>query len=469
MNKPVLPKHVVAVIKYKKDPLKALEIFNSVKKENSYKHNYVTYKCIIDKLGLHGQFEAMEGVISEMRGNFDNGSMEGVYISAMRNYGKKGKVQEAVDVFERMDFYECDRSVFSYNAIMNVLVEYGYFDQAHKVYMRMKDRGVVPDLYTFTIRIKSFCRTGRPSAALRLLKIMPEVNDVAYCTVIGGYYEANLQIEGYELFCEMIGLGLFPDITTFNKLICVLCKKGDVQESERLFSKVLKRGVTPNLFTYNIFIQGLSKFGLFDQASKMFDELLKEVSTPDTVTYNTLISGLCKHSKVEEAESYMHKMINCGLEPDAFTYNAIINGYCKLGTVQKADEILKLAIFKGFVPDEFTYGSLIYGLCREGDIDRAMDIYGEAVKNCIKLNIILYNTIIKGLSQHGLILEALQMMQEMEAKGCSPDIWTYNLIINGLCKMGHLSDASNFVNDAMSKGVWKNNISSHIPRQPTTS
>lgn len=453
MNRPVLPKHVVAVLKHTKDPLKALEIFNSVKKEDRYEHNFLTYKCIIDKLGAHGQFEAMEGVISEMRRSFDNGSMEGVYVSAMRNYGKEGKVQEAVDVFERMDIYDCERSVLSYNAIMNVLVEYGHFDQAQKVYIRMNGGRIVPDSYTFTIRIKSFCRSGKFQAALRLLRIMPEVNEVAYCTVIGGYYEANLQIEGCELFSEMTVLGLVPDVTTFNKLISVLCKKGDVRESERLFSKVLKRGVTPNLFTFNIFLQGFRKSGLLDQASKMLDLLLKEGSAPDIVTYNTLISGLCKHSKVAEAESYMRKMINRGLEPDLFTYNTLIDGYCKLGVVKKADEILKLAICKGFRPDEFTYCAMIYGLCGEGDITRAMNMLREAAKNGITHSIMLYNTIIKGLSKKGLILEAQQMMNEMEEKGCIPDIWTYNMVINGLCKMGHLSDASNLVTGAMNRGL----------------
>ncbi|GFZ03602.1 pentatricopeptide repeat (PPR) superfamily protein [Actinidia rufa] len=410
-------------------------MFNSVKKEEGFTHNLLSYKCIIEKLGFHGEFEAMDQVLAEMRMNVDNSLLEGVYIGAMRNYGRKRKVQEAVDVFERMDFYNCEPSVQSYNAIMNILVEYGYFNQAHKVYMRMRDKKIVPDVYTFTIRMKSFCRTSRPHAALRLLKSMPshgcERNAVAYCTVVGGFYDESFQFEAYELFDEMLRSGICPDITTFNKLMHTLSKKGGVQEGERLLNKILKRGVSPNLFTFNIFIQGLCRKGLLKEASSMVDGVRREGLSPDVVTYNTLICGLSKSFRVSEAESYLQKMVNEGFEPNAFTYNSIIDGYCKLGMVQNADKILNEAVFKGFVADEFTYCSLIYGLCQDGDVDRAMGVFNEALKKGLKPNTIMYNT----------------------QKGCIPDIWTYNLVINGLCKMGCVFDAHNLMSDAMAKGL----------------
>ncbi|CAL5441570.1 unnamed protein product [Camellia sinensis] len=445
-----------AVVKYQKNPLRALEMFNSVRNEEGFRHNLLTYKCMIEKLGFHGEFEAMERVLAELRMNVENSLLEGVYIGAMRSYGRKGNVQEAVDVFERMDFYNCDPSVQSYNAIMNILVEYGYFNQAHKVYMRMRDKKVVPDVHTFTIRIKSFCRTRRPHTALRLLKNIPshgcELNAVAYCTVASGFYEENFRVEAYELFDEMLRNGICPSITTFNKLMHTLSKKGDVQESEKLLNKVLKRGVSPNLFTFNIFIQGLCRKGLLKEASSMVDSLMREGLSPDVVTYNTLICGLSKNFRVAEAENCLQRMVNEGFEPDAFTYNIIIDGYCKLGMIQNAYRILNDAVFKGFLPDKFTYCSLINGLCQDGDIDRAMSVFNEALRKGLKPNIIIYNTLIKGLSQGGLILQALELMNEMPENGCNPDIWTYNLVINGLCKMGCVLDAHNLMSDAMAKG-----------------
>uniref|UniRef100_A0A6N2MGX0 Pentacotripeptide-repeat region of PRORP domain-containing protein n=1 Tax=Salix viminalis TaxID=40686 RepID=A0A6N2MGX0_SALVM len=388
MSATLLPKHVAAVLRQQKDHLKALEMFNKVKREDGFKHNLLTYKCIIQKLGFHGNFVAMENVLAEMRMDIDNSFLEGVYIGAMKSYGRKGKVQEAVDVFERMDFYNCEPSVLSYNAIMNILVESGYFKEAHKVFLRMKNAGIVPDVYTFTIRIKSFCRTKRPHAALRLLNNMVsrecQLNAVSYCTVVAGFYEEDYRVEAYELFNDMLRIGIFPDICTFNKLLHTLCKKGEVQESEKLLNKVLKKGMCPNLFTFNIFIQGLCRKGMLSGAMSMFDSVIREGLTPDVVTYNTLIRGLCKNSNAVEAQKYLHKLVNGGLEPDGFTYNTMIDGYCKLGMIQNAEKILQGAICKGFVPDEFTYCSLINGLCQNDEIDRALALFNAALGKGLK-------------------------------------------------------------------------------------
>ncbi|KAI4326639.1 hypothetical protein MLD38_031929 [Melastoma candidum] len=185
MRPALFPRHVAAFVRHQKEPRKALEMFNSVRKENEYEHNLLTYSYMIEKLGYHGEFEAMEDLIVELSSKVEWSSLEGVYVGAFRSYGRKGRVQQAFDVFERMDFHFCNPSVQSYSAIMNVLIESGYHDQAHKVYLRMIDRGITPDVYTFTVRIKSFCKTGRPHAPLRLLRNMPlqgcENNAIAYC------------------------------------------------------------------------------------------------------------------------------------------------------------------------------------------------------------------------------------------------------------------------------------------------
>lgn len=457
MNRTLLPKHVAAVVKAQKDPLKALEMFNTAKNEDGFKHNLFTYKCMVQKLGIHGEFNEMENLLSEMRENIDNTLLEGAYVEAMRHYGRKGKVHEAVNTFERMDLYNCNPSVHSYNAIMNILVEYGYFNQAHKVYMRMIDKRVESDVYTYTIRIKSFCRTRRPYAALKLLRNMPlagcNSNAVAYCTVVTGfYYDVDNHSLARELFDEMLDRSLCPDVATFNKLVHTLCKKGFVLESEKLLNKVLKRGVSPNLFTFNIFIQGICREGALDRAVRLLGCVSREGMSPDVVTYNTVICGLCRNSRVVEAEERLHKMINYGLEPNDFTYNSIIDGYCKKGMVLDANRILKDAVFKGFKPDEFTYCSLINGFCQDGDPDQAVAIFKDGLGKGLRPSIIVYNTLIKGLCQQGLILPALQLMNEMPENGCQPDIWTYNVVINGLCKMGCLSDANYLVEDAITKG-----------------
>lgn len=148
----------------------------------------------------------------------------------MRPYGRKGKVQDAVDTFEHMDLYNCDPYIHSYNFIMNILVEFGYFNQAHKFYMRIIDKRVKSDVNTYTIRIKSFCRTCRPHAAHRLLQNMPLLgcfsNFVAYFTVVAGFYKFDDKVKAHEFFDEILECSLCNDVTIFNNLVHIICKMG---------------------------------------------------------------------------------------------------------------------------------------------------------------------------------------------------------------------------------------------------
>ncbi|KAJ0020281.1 hypothetical protein Pint_32008 [Pistacia integerrima] len=432
MSSSLLPKHVAAVVKHQKDPLKALEMFNSVKKEDGFKHTLSTYKCMIDKLGFHGNFEEMENVLLEMRTKIDNSLLEGVYIGVMRNYGRKGKVQDAVDVFERMDFYNCEATVLSYNAIMNILVEYGYFNQVHKVYMRMRDKEIAPDVYTFTIRIKSFCRTRRPHAGLRLLKNMPshgcELNAVAYCTVIGGFYEENYHVEAYELFDEMLRLGFFPDITTFNKLIHTLCKKGDVRESEKLLDKVLKRGVSPNLFTYNIFIGGLCKRESLCKARKVTEalDLLKEIENkgliPDLVSFGTLVNGLCNNGDLDGAYQLFRRMEQQNkISHTTATYNIMINAFSEKLNINMAEKLFNEMSDRGCCPDNYTYRVMIDGFCKTGSINAGYSFLLENIEKGFIPSLSTIGRVINCLCLDHRVHEAVGIIHLMVRKGIVPE------------------------------------------------
>ncbi|KAJ0084707.1 hypothetical protein Patl1_30524 [Pistacia atlantica] len=434
MSSSLLPKHVAAVVKHQKDPLKALEMFNSVKKEDGFKHTLSTYKCMIDKLGFHGNFEEMENVLLEMRTKIDNTLLEGVYIGVMRNYGRKGKVQDAVDVFERMDFYNCEATVLSYNAIMNILVEYGYFNQVHKVYMRMRDKEIAPDVYTFTIRIKSFCRTRRPHAGLRLLKNMPshgcEINAVAYCTVIGGFYEENYHVEAYELFDEMLRLGFFPDITTFNKLIHTLCKKGDVRESEKLLDKLK-----------------------LENAIEILNIMWGHDVTPDVITYNSLLNGLCKAAKSDAVMETFKTMVEKGCAPNIITYNILIESLCKARKVTEALDLLKEIENKGLTPDLVSFGTLVNGLCNNGDLDGAYQLFRRMEQQYkISHTTATYNIMINAFSEKLNINMAEKLFNEMSDRGCCPDNYTYRVMIDGFCKTGSINSGYSFLLENIEKG-----------------
>ncbi|KAF7001189.1 hypothetical protein CFC21_016907 [Triticum aestivum] len=223
-------------------------------------------------------------------------SLHPLYVASIRAFARAGRLQAAVDAFERMDLFACPPQATAYNAIMDALVHaHHHHHQAHKVYVRMLATGLAPDLHTHTIRLRSFCLTARPHVALRLLRTLPDrgchARPVAYCTVVSGLYAHGHPHDARRLFDEMLQGPVFLDTATFNKVLHDLCKKGDISEAAALLAKVLKRGMSVNRFTYNIWIRGLCECGRLAQAVALVKEM-DDYITPDVVTYNTLIRGL---------------------------------------------------------------------------------------------------------------------------------------------------------------------------------
>ncbi|XP_056175036.1 putative pentatricopeptide repeat-containing protein At1g74580 [Syzygium oleosum] len=342
---------------HQKDPLRAFELFDSVRKEDGFKRMLSTYSYMIEKLGFHGELEAMEYLLSEIRTNINAVYWkESVYIGAMRSRGRG-----------------CDHNV------------------------------------------------------------------VAYCTVLGGFYEQNYRCEAYELFLEMLSLIIHPDIAIFHKLIHILCKNGDIQASEKLLANVLKTGSSPNLFTFNIFIPGLCRKGALVEAVRL-ESITAEGLTPQVVMYDTLTDGLCKNSRAVEAESFLSKMVNWGLDLDDYRYDTKINGYCKVGPTEIADKILNDAILEGFVPDhdqrlfpegayngtEMSQNLVINGLCKMGCVSGAYDATTRGYIPDMFTFYTLADDCRKQLKLDGAARENVLY-------GVFPDVTTYNSLLNGLC------------------------------------
>jgi pentatricopeptide repeat protein len=154
-------------------------------------------------------------------------------VASIQAYARAGRLRAAVDTFERMDLFGCPPAAPAYSAIMDALVDAAYHDQAHKVYVRMLAAGVSPDTRTHTVRLKSFCLTGRPHVALRLLRALLELGcdakPAAYCMVLRGLYANGHGQDASHLFDEMLGRDVFPDVATFNNVLHPLCQKGDTR------------------------------------------------------------------------------------------------------------------------------------------------------------------------------------------------------------------------------------------------
>ncbi|KAL0395557.1 UNVERIFIED_CONTAM: putative pentatricopeptide repeat-containing protein [Sesamum calycinum] len=199
----------------------------------------LTYKCMVEKLGSYGEFEAMENIVAEMREEFDNRWLEGVYISVMRNYGRKRKIQEAINVLRGWIFIiGCEFNSVAYCTVISGFYEGDYRMEAYGLFDQMLRLGIVPNVATFNIYI---------------------------------HFNSKV-VEAENYMNKMVNSGLKPDAFTYNTIIDGYCKLNMVQKADKILLDAQFRGFVPDEFTYCSLVNGLCEDGDIDRAISIFSE-----------------------------------------------------------------------------------------------------------------------------------------------------------------------------------------------------
>ena len=93
-------------------------------------------------------------------------------------------------------------------------------DRAEGVFQQMIDKGVKPDIQTYTCLIHGYLSTGQWKEVVQRLK-------------------------------EMYTRGLRPNVVTYNTVIDGLCKAHAVNRAEGVLQQMIDKGVKPNIWTYS--------------------------------------------------------------------------------------------------------------------------------------------------------------------------------------------------------------------------
>uniref|UniRef100_A0A0V0IVU4 Putative pentatricopeptide repeat-containing protein, mitochondrial-like n=1 Tax=Solanum chacoense TaxID=4108 RepID=A0A0V0IVU4_SOLCH len=200
--------------------------------------------------------------------------------------------------------------------------------------------------------------------------------DVKNCNrILRNLRDRNLVAKAREVYKMMGEFGIMSTIITYNTMLDLFCREGEVEQALDLLSEMERRECYPNDVTYNILINGLSKKGEFNHARGLIGEMLNKGLEVSAHTYNPLIYGYCVKGMVVEALSLGEEMEVRGASPTVSTYNTFIYALCRQGQASEARYWFSVMLKKNLVPDIMSYNTLIYGYCQWGILMRPFPCY----------------------------------------------------------------------------------------------
>ncbi|XP_076954691.1 pentatricopeptide repeat-containing protein At3g16010-like isoform X2 [Bidens hawaiensis] len=229
---------------------KALDLVKEMKDRNCAPTVY-TYTELIKGLAKTGKVEEAYRVYINM---LKQGCKPDVVLinNVINILGRAGLISDAKKVFEDMKLYHCEPNVVTYNTMIKALFESkGLSHEACILFEKMKENGIVPSSFTYSIVIDGFCKTNKVEKALLLLEEMDEKGfppcPAAYCSIINALGKAKRYKAANELFQELRENCGSSSSRVYAVMIKNLGKCGRLDEAKDLFNEMKKLGSVPDV------------------------------------------------------------------------------------------------------------------------------------------------------------------------------------------------------------------------------
>ena len=377
----------------------------------------------------------------------------------IHNYCKDGDLESGWKLFCRMRNYGIKPDVVSYTIIIDALCKLSCPVTATSLLFKMTQLCISPDSVLTSAVVDGYCKLGHTEKAINVLKVFKLPHNIfMYNSFISKFCLDGNMVKASTLFYEMTKSGLLPDCFAYTTIIGGYCKVGDIQKAFQYLGKMFKVGIKPSIATYTVFIDACCKYGTMEMAECLFQKLMTDGLLPDVVVYNTLIDGYGKKGCLHKVFELLDMMKSFSVCPDVVTYNTIIHSLVIRGYVNEAEDILDELIQRGFSPDVMTFTNLIDGFSKRGNFEEAFLVWFYMSEHQVKPDVVTCSAILNGYCRQRRMEEANALFQKMLGIGLNPDLRLYNILIHGFCSVGNMDDACNLVCRMVECGILPNNV-----------
>nr|XP_016447583.1 PREDICTED: pentatricopeptide repeat-containing protein At1g55890, mitochondrial-like [Nicotiana tabacum] len=308
------------------------------------------YELAIHRLARAKHFSGIEEIIEHQK-HYPDIRHEPFVRLLILLYGKARMFDHARKLFDEMPQLNCQRSVFTFNALLESCIRSERYDEIGELFRELPAKlEIEPNVVSYNLAIKALCKAGSLDSALLLMDV----------------------IEKH---------GIKPNIVTCNTLLNALYGSQRFAEAENLWIVMENRNIVPDLCSYNIRLRGLIKVHEVSKAIQFFEEIINKGFKPDKFSYNTMITMCVDEGNLEEAKMWYQKMVQNGCLPVDATFHMLIPLACDAKKFEFALHLCKKAIESQVLVYREIMQRVIDGLFEHSEIENAKELV-KLAKSC---------------------------------------------------------------------------------------
>ncbi|TLD08057.1 hypothetical protein E2P81_ATG10314 [Venturia nashicola] len=212
---------------------------------------------------------------------------------------------------------------------------------------------------------------GQPSLDLRIWNVL-----------LHAYARADDLDGGLKVMKDLVAAGYKPDVYSFNPLLELYAKRGDVESIDDLLVQYDQlSGLARTTDLYASLMVAHNTAHDVDLARKVLEDLIPKVRSGEvtgtlTRCFNTLLTGLALHREADETMQVYRWMRDEEVTVDNRTYAAVMQALTAHRQTDDAWDVLKSAMPKeGIQPQAFHFAIVMTGYVRQGAFQNALSVY----------------------------------------------------------------------------------------------
>lgn len=282
---------------------------------------------------------------------------EVIYNQLIKVYFKARNNRKALQAFEEIQRNPALKvNEIILNTMVDGLVMNREIQAANHLYKQIlatSTTSIKPDMVTFNTLFKGFVNAkeyGLAGGVIRdMYKYQCEPDTVTYTTLINSIFEYKQPKTTTELMGYVNGMGMAPNIYTFNAMINGWVRQKNMDEAENTL-QLLKTTyqLTPTIHTMTNMMQGYVEVFNLPRVMQTFQDGVSQGIKPDRASYNFLITGFMDHDRLDDAVTCLQHMRKAKLNPTTDTWNMLLENCAKNRRWQTGATLVKEIEKSGF-------------------------------------------------------------------------------------------------------------------------
>lgn len=357
----------------------------------------------------------------------------GIYTSLMQGCILRKDPREVMRVFVEMRKDGIAADLWVFDTMMEAFIASGQLDGAFALYDQLKPNGLQPSVIIFTTLVKGCIRDNDLERAWKVFNHMRvwhcEPDEVLMNLMIHACALNSEAERAMNLYEEMKQVNIRPTHVTFNSLLFACARRKDFYgKAWDLLKEMKVLGYIPDYRTFDMLLAVAGKGGDISTAELVFDEAISAPGPLREQPYAYMIEGYAMAHRVHaeqhnrknyvlKAEQLFERMISDGVKPTNLSLNMRLNLYTYNSLISKAVEWKKqMKEVYGVKPDVYACNSMIEMYGRTRQMDLALDQFNLMKAEGLQPTFTTYAILMEGCTRGHLTNTGMKLLREMKAK-----------------------------------------------------